>query len=78
MEKIFNLKLKKSRIITLITFLKKIGKVNELNIDIEGKDFERIKSSCSDIIDLAVIFIKNYDYFSSKKLIELNSLGRMN
>ena len=42
----------------------KVGKINVLNIDIEGKDFEVIKSSNLEIIDPEIILIEdNTGYF---------------
>ena len=49
----------------------KTGKINVLNIDIEGKDFEVIKSSNLDIIDPEIILIEdNRGYFPSNDLLE--------
>ena len=47
----------------------KVGKVNVLNIDIEGKDFEVIKSSNLEIIDPEIILIEdNSGYFPLNEL----------
>ena len=47
-----------------------VGKINVLNIDIEGKDFDCIKSSNLDIIDPDIILIEEINnYFPSKELI---------
>ncbi|MDB2617903.1 FkbM family methyltransferase [Candidatus Pelagibacter bacterium] len=47
----------------------KVGKINVLNIDIEGKDFEVIKSSNLEIIDPEVILIEdNSGYFPLNEL----------
>ena len=47
----------------------KVGKVNVLNIDIEGKDFEVIKSSNLEIIDPEIILIEdNSGYFPFNEL----------
>jgi len=47
----------------------KVGKINVLNIDIEGKDFEVIKSSNLEIIDPEIILIEeNTGYFPSNQL----------
>ena len=52
----------------------KVGKINVLNIDIEGKDFEVLKSSKLDIIDPEVILIEDHNsYFPSKELIKFFS-----
>ena len=51
-----------------------VGKINVLNIDIEGKDFEALKSSKLDIIDPEVILIEDHNsYFPSKELIKFFS-----
>ena len=48
---------------------KKVGKVDVLNIDIEGKDFETLKSSNLEIIDPEIILIEDHDgYFPSNEL----------
>ena len=47
----------------------KVGKINVLNIDIEGKDFEVIKSSNLEIIDPEIILIEdNNGYFPLNEL----------
>ncbi|MDC0955996.1 FkbM family methyltransferase [Candidatus Pelagibacter sp.] len=47
----------------------KVGKINVLNIDIEGKDFEVIKSSKLEIIDPEIILIEdNSGYFPLDEL----------
>ena len=47
----------------------KVGKINVLNIDIEGKDFEVIKSSDLKIIDPEIILIEdNSGYFPLNEL----------
>ena len=47
----------------------KVGKINVLNIDIEGKDFEVIKSSKLEIIDPEIILIEdNSGYFPLNEL----------
>ncbi len=47
----------------------KVGKINVLNIDIEGKDFEVIKSSNLEIIDPEIILIEdNSGYFPFNEL----------
>ena len=47
----------------------KVGKINVLNIDIEGKDFEVIKSSNLEIIDPEIILIEdNSGYFPLNEL----------
>ena len=52
----------------------KVGKVNVLNIDIEGKDFEVIKSSNLEIIDPEIILIEdNKEYFPSNQLLDFFS-----
>ena len=52
----------------------KVGKVNVLNIDIEGKDIDVIKSSNLEIIDPEIILIEdNSGYFPSKDLINFFS-----
>ena len=49
----------------------KVGKINVLNIDIEGKDFEVIKSSNLEIIDPDVILIEdNSGLFPSNELTD--------
>jgi len=51
-----------------------VGKVNVLNIDIEGKDIEILKSSDLNIIDPEVILIEdNSGYFPSEDLINFFS-----
>jgi len=51
-----------------------VGKVNVLNIDIEGKDIDVIKSSDLKIIDPEIILIEdNSGYFPSKDLINFFS-----
>ena len=51
-----------------------VGKINVLNIDIEGKDFEIIKSSNLNIIDPEVILIEdNKGYFPSNQLLDFFS-----
>ncbi len=53
---------------------KKVGKINVLNIDIEGKDFECLRSSNLEIIDPEVILIEDLDgYFPSKKITDFFS-----
>lgn len=48
----------------------KVGKINVLNIDIEGQDFEVIKSSNLEIIDPEIILIEdNKGYFPSNELL---------
>ncbi len=48
---------------------KKVGKINVLNIDIEGKDFDVIKSSNLEIIDPEIILIEdNSGYFPHDEL----------
>ena len=52
----------------------KVGKINVLNIDIEGQDFEVIKSSNLKIIDPEVILIEdNSGYFPSEEFINFFS-----
>ena len=52
----------------------KVGKINVLNIDIEGKDFEVIKSSNLKIIDPELILIEdNSGYFPPNELTEFFS-----
>lgn len=47
-----------------------VGKINVLNIDIEGKDFEVLKSSNLKIINPEIILIEDHSsYFPSHKLI---------
>lgn len=51
-----------------------VGKVNVLNIDIEGKDIEILKSSDLNIIDPEVVLIEdNSGYFPSQDLINFFS-----
>jgi hypothetical protein len=52
----------------------KVGKINVLNIDIEGKDFEVIKSSNLEIIDPEIILIEdNSGYFPLGELTDFFS-----
>ena len=52
----------------------KVGKINVLNIDIEGKDFEVIKSSNLEIIDPEIILIEdNSGYFPLSELTDFFS-----
>ncbi|MDC0353017.1 FkbM family methyltransferase [Candidatus Pelagibacter sp.] len=52
----------------------KVGKINVLNIDIEGKDFEVIKSSNLEIVDPEIILIEdNKGYFPSIQLLDFFS-----
>ena len=54
---------------------KKVGKINVLNIDIEGKDFECLKSSNLDIIDPEVILMEDlHGYFPSTELTNFFSV----
>ena len=47
-----------------------VGKIDVLNIDIEGKDFEILKSSNLDIINPEIILIEEQnDFFASKEMI---------
>ena len=49
---------------------KTVGKINVLNIDIEGKDFEVLKSSNLKIVDPELILMEDgSSYFPSNKLI---------
>ena len=53
---------------------KKVGKINVLNIDIEGKDFECISSSNLEIIDPEFILIEDSaGYHPSKKMADFFS-----
>lgn len=53
---------------------KKVGKINVLNIDIEGKDIEVIKSSNLEIIDPEIIIIEdNSGFFPSNQLLDFFS-----
>ena len=46
-----------------------VGKINVLNIDIEGKDFEVIKSSNLEIIDPEIILIEEGGFFASDEMV---------
>ena len=47
-----------------------VGKVDVLNIDIEGKDFEFLKSSNLEIIDPEVVLIEDQSsYFAGEELV---------
>ena len=55
----------------------KVGKINVLNIDIEGKDIEVIKSSNLEIIDPEIIIIEdNSGYFPSNQLSDFFSKNK--
>jgi hypothetical protein len=48
---------------------KKVGKINVLNIDIEGEDFDCLKSSNLQIIDPEIVMIEEFgSYFPSDEL----------
>ena len=52
----------------------KVGKIDVLNIDIEGKDFEVIKSSNLKIVDPEIVLIEdNKGYFPSNELLDFFS-----
>ena len=69
-----NLNLKESesmKQLNINNLFTKVGKINVLNIDIEGKDFEVIKSSNLEIIDPDVILIEdNSGLFPSNELTD--------
>ena len=52
----------------------KVGKIDVLNMDIEGKDFEVIKSSNLEIVNPKIILIEdNSGYFPSNELLDFFS-----
>ncbi len=62
--------IKKTKNYHINEIFRSVGKINVLNIDIEGKDFEVLKSSDLKIINPEIILIEDHNgYFPSNKLI---------